>query len=339
MVTKKSEYPIIKNFSSKRGEIIAFSKKNVFSNNYNLYHSQGLWLKINNKMCKNARKGKKPYVISVRGMLEPWSLAQGQFKKKLALKIYQYKDLKKASCLHATSKMEVESIRKLGLKNPVALIQNGVNISDFPESIPVKHSQKRKILFLSRIHPKKGIENLINAWEELDNPEKKHWCIEIVGNGDENYIETIKTIIKEKKLDHSIKVLPPVFGIRKNELYREASLFVLPTYSENFGIVIAEALANFTPVITTKGTPWQDLEDYGCGWWIELGKFTLIRALNEAISKEPNEILDMGIKGRKLIEDKYSMVAVAEKMLKLYSWILNKNNKPDFIDLFSENYN
>ena len=106
---------------------------------------------------------------------------------------------------------------------------------------------------------------------------------------------------------------------------------MLPTFSENFGVVIAEALASYTPVITTKGAPWHDLEKYNCGWWIDIGVAPLLNTLKTAMSCSDENIIEMGVNGRKLIEEKYSITSVAKKMLALYSWILKKTTKPNFV--------
>jgi glycosyltransferase involved in cell wall biosynthesis len=268
-------------------------------------------------------------------MLEPWSLTQGKLKKQFALKLFQLNDLKKATCIHATAPMEVENIRDLGFKNPIAMIPNGVNIDEFPTSFPEKGNKTKKILFLSRIHVKKGIENLIEAWKLIDTELKKDWKIEIVGNGDQNYIKSLKEKIVLENLTGEIEIKKPVFGKDKIKLFREASLFVLPTFSENFGIVIAEALASYTPVITTKGTPWEDLNESKSGWWIDIGVAPLKLALEEALSTKEQDLLEMGVNGRKLIENKYSMNSVGKQMIELYDWILKKNSiKPKFVDIY-----
>lgn len=337
LTTIKSKNPIVTSFKKNNGEIIFFEKKISFKDDYELYHSHGLWEIPMHKMCKQARFKNKPYIITIRGMLESWSLKQSVLKKKIALKIYQYKDLDKAACLHATAPMEIDSIRELGFKNPVAMIPNGVNINEFPRKTPVKTVDKKKILFLSRIHPKKGIENLIKAWVLIDNNIRKKWIIEIVGNGEEKYIQKLKDLIISNNIENEIRILPPVFGPEKITLYRKASLFVLPTFSENFGVVIAEALASYTPVITTKGAPWTDLNEYECGWWINIGVNPLKLALEKAMSCNEKEIIKKGQNGRKLIEEKYSIEAVAKQMVQLYSWILEGSTKPYFINEYEEN--
>ena len=185
---------------------------------------------------------------------------------------------------------------------------------------------------MSRIHPKKGIENLIQAWSELDHFEKKNWKIKIIGNGEPKYIQKLKKEIINKNLCEIIKILPPEFcNEKKMAIFRNADVFVLPTFSENFGIVIAEALASYTPVITTKGTPWEDLNKKNCGWWIEIGVDPLKNALKDMLSKDSVMLNKMGKNARKLVEEKYSIDVIANNTMKMYKWIINQENKPDFI--------
>lgn len=328
----KSEKPIISNFQNNNGELVFFEKKPVLQD-VDILHGQGVWELPVHFMCKYARKRRIPYLISIRGMLEPWALSQGKLKKKLALLLYQNNDLKKATCLHATAQQELESIRSLGLKTPVAIIPNGIDIKDYPPAYPDNFDENKSILFLSRIHPKKGIENLIEAWSILPKEVKKGWVINIVGNGEKSYIEDLDFLIASKKMSNNIFIHPPVYGIDKVELYRKATLFVLPTYSENFGIVIAEALASFTPVITTTGTPWEDIELFECGNWIDIGVEPLVTSLNKFLVMDSDDFKRMGTNGRRLVEEKYSIDSVAENMIELYKWILDERDKPNFVDI------
>lgn len=308
-------------------------KRKLLSSGADIFHGNGMWEYPVHAMAKVARQQKKPYIISPHGMLEPWSLKQGKWKKLLALTIFQKKDLKHAACLHATAPLEAINLRSLGCKNPIAVIPNGVHLEEYPLKKKNNVSTSRKILFLSRIHPKKGIELLIEAWSQIPNNIVHNWSIDIIGNGDQEYITLLNQMIKEKGLQNSIQIKAPIYGEEKIAAYQQADLFVLPTHSENFGIVIAEALACGTPVITTKGTPWKDLETHECGWWINIGVSPLKSALKEALSLPPEKLVAMGINGHKLVEQKYSMQAVSEQMYQLYEWIINKTEKPDFVHL------
>lgn len=312
-------------------------KKKLEDLKCDVFHGNGLWEKPVHLMSKVAVKRKIPYIISIHGMLEPWSLSQGKFKKQIALSLFQNKDLQKASCIHATAKEEAVNIRNLGFNNPIAIIPNGVNLKEFPEenlSLSDKKEGKKRLLFLSRIHQKKGIENLIDAWSRVDSILKENWIVEIVGNGDLDYIDTLKQKLKLNKLNKEIFIRKPAFGQEKYNYFKNADLFVLPTFSENFGIVVAEALASYTPVITTKGTPWEDLNSHNCGWWIDIGVNPLKNTIEKAIASDSLE--QMALNGRKLVEEKYTLEVVAQKMTNLYSWVLNKIEKPNFIDIYNE---
>lgn len=335
--------PVIKEFSSLKGKI-SFNKSNIFGHSSSLkknlflhkahlFHGHGLWQMPVHQMAKIARKKNVPYVITPRGMLEPWALQQGKFKKRMALKLFQFKDLKEATCIHATAPMEVESIRAVGLKKPIAMIPNGVDLKYFSEKPQFKSNKPKKILFLSRIHHKKGLEMLIDSFSELDKDLIADWQLDIVGNGEKSYIDSLKERINEKSLSQVIKICEPVYDETKYNMFAKASLFVLPTYSENFGIVVAEALASHTPVITTKGAPWEDLEKFNCGWWIDINKNALIESLEDALKMSDDELRQMGSNGRKLIESKYSIEAVGRQMITLYQWLLNGGKAPKFVDL------
>ncbi|WP_447770457.1 glycosyltransferase [Sphingobacterium faecium] len=343
LLTVRSNDPLLNKFESKKGHIhfntsrlghLSKSFKEQLTNiNPDLFHGHGIWDLPVNQMAKIAREMKIPYVVSIRGMLEPWSLKQSKFKKKVAMLLYQHYDLKKASCLHATAEMEAKSIRDLGYKNPIAVIPNGIDLSEYPMKDFSIRKTKRKILFLSRIHPKKGIEYLIEAWERLEPSVKLNWEIEIAGNGEEGYLNKLNDIINSKSLNGDIKIIGPKFGSDKLATYHSSDLFVLPTHSENFGIVIAEALSCGIPVITTTGTPWQNINKSNSGQWIDIGVKPLLKSLEFMMKLNDSELNQMGFNGRKLIENEYSIESVASKMLECYKWILNKGEKPNFIKI------
>lgn len=256
-------------------------------------------------------------VLSPHGMLEPWIMARHYWTRKLpALMLYQKRAVVEADRLHATAESEKQNLMKLGYNNRISVIANGIDV----DSVEMKHSWKRnrEILFLSRVHVKKGINFLIEAVAALKN-ELEGYCVKIAGEGEESYVNELRQLAARLGIGDMVKFTGGVYGDSKWELFRHADVFVLPTHSENFGIVVAEALACGTPVITTKGTPWQELETDGCGWWTEIGTEALIAALRKFLALSDGEIERMGRNGRKLVEDKYSSRKMAEDMVRMYN--------------------
>lgn len=311
----------------------------ITNESFDLIQLQSVWDWSYHQVARIASKHHIPYIITPRGMLEPWSLSQKKWKKKLALILYQMKDLNRSACIFATAEMEAQHIRELGVKVPISVIPNGIETGGYVCRTSID-CVKKQVLFLSRIHVKKGIELLISAWQSLQK-DFSDWKLLVVGNGEDEYINTLKQSIKDKGLGDCIKVLPPVFGEAKYQLYSESALFVLPSFSENFGMVIAEAMSCGVPAITTTNTPW-DLLNGGIssmgakanakiGWCIDLNIKNLEEALREAISMNSEALYEMGQRASKLVYDNFNYKNVALKTKKLYDWILTKENKPDFI--------
>lgn len=252
-------------------------------------------------------------VLSPHGMLEPWIMRRHYWTKKwLALRLYQKTAVRNADCIHATAESENDNLLRLGWNSRISVVANGVDVG----SIKMKTSWRRtgKILFLSRIHPKKGIEFLIEALAQVGGELQ---CL-IAGEGEEKYIESLKVLASQLGVADRVHFLGGIYGEKKWSCFQEADAFVLPTYSENFGIVVAEALASGTPVITTTGTPWEELNTEHCGWWVGIGTDALVDALNAYLSLSEEELEVMGRNGRRLVEERYSSRKVAEDMLTLY---------------------
>ena len=298
-----------------------------------IYHGNGLWQFPVSLMARAAKKRKLPFIISPHGMLEPWAMDYNKWKKKAPWFFFQRQDLIDAACIHATAVSEAINIRKLGFENPIAVIPNGVEISTFLFSSEKLPKQRKTLLFLSRIHPKKGIELLLEAWQQLDPIIRHNWQIEIAGNGEESYIASLQKKIAAAGIGGEVKIKGPQFEEAKINSFRRADLFVLPTYSENFGIVVAEALASGVPVITTKGAPWEQLIKTNSGWWIDIGVEPLVQTLEKALQMPDDVLKKMGQNGRKLVEEKYCIEVVAKQMLELYKWILDEGEKPKFVEL------
>lgn len=289
-----------------------------------ILHVHGMWSPFLAVAAFAAHKAKIPVVISPHGCLEPWALQYKRSKKFLALKTYQGVILRNASSFVATARQELESIRKLKLLQPIAILPNGVDVG--PCSERDENKRVKTILFLSRVHPIKGLCDLVHAWGKVRTP---GWRIVIAGGDEEGYRAKVETLIAERGLQADFEFLGFVTGPSKQACFDTADIFVLPTYSENFGIVIAEALANELPVITTTGAPWQDLVTYNCGWWVPPGVDGVASALSEAVNLNAHELRTMGRRGRKLVLEKYSWETIGASALAVSNWLLDRSvSKP-----------
>ena len=290
-----------------------------------IVHVNGCWLPTCAMAQLWAQKEGYKVVLSPHGMLEPWIIHRHYLTRKLpALILYQKKAVKRADHLHATACSERDNLLKLGYNDKVSVIANGIDV----ESIAMKSTWARRmeLLFLSRVHVKKGINYLIEAVARLKE-ELCGYVVRIAGEGDAAYIDSLRTLATRLGVGEMIRFEGGVYGERKWQLFREADLFVLPTHSENFGIVVAEALACGTPVVTTTGAPWADLHEQGCGWWTEIGTEPLVQALRAFLSLTEADLERMGRAGRRLVEDKYSARQVARQMHEMYENAIDENRR------------
>ncbi len=290
-------------------------------------HSHGVWHPVNHRASSIANRFRIPLIVSPRGMLEPWSLNYKKWKKRFAWIMYQKRDLLTARVLHATSVQEAENLKALELGVPIAVIPNGVQVTPIRND-KLSREGIKTALFLSRIHPKKGLINLVRAWALVRPP---NWRVLIVGPDEGGHRVEVEREIEKQGVSGVFEFSGPADDIEKWDYYAGADLFILPTFSENFGIVIAEALACGLPVITTKGAPWSELDEHRCGWWVDTGVEPLTRALNEAINLPPEERQAMGQRGRKLVEQNYSWDKIGQEMVSVYEWMLGGGPQPECV--------
>lgn len=286
---------------------------------FDLVHVQGLWDPKLHKVIKTCRRAKIPYVISPRGMLDPWALSVKKWKKWLAMLVYQRRDLKFASAFHVTAALEQKSVRAQGLRQPCIIAPNGV---DFPMELPkVKargEGEQRTAIFLSRLHPGKGLLLLAEAWARV---KPQGWTMRIVGPDSYGHKAEVLAKLSELGICDQWQFVDMVDDVRKWREYAAADLLVHPSVSENFGITIAEGLAAGLPVICTDGTPWAEIAERKCGWYIKANSVDdLAIALREATNS--TELAVMGSRGRKLVEDHYTWSAVCDKIVRGYEKVL-----------------
>ena len=311
----------------------SFSNKDIAQylrdEQFQLIQIQSMWELPYHKMMVEARKQGIPYIVTPRGMLDPWSLAYKKWKKKLAWWLYQRNDVQKAACVFTTAQMEAGHVSELGITTIKSVIPNGIETDGYPCKTSIE-DVKKQVLFLSRVHMQKGIDLLIEAWKHIHS-DFIDWQLLIVGNGEAEYINSLNRKVENLGLVDSVKILPPVFGNSKIQLYQQSALFCLPSYSESFGMVIAEAMSCGTPVITTTNCPWNILNDTKTGWCIDLSVDNLESALREGLTMRPTDLYEMGQKASNLIYENFDYRSVTRKTLRLYEWLLNGAEKPEFV--------
>ena len=323
LLTKSSKNPVLKTFPHSNAKIIfcdsvvsALLKNVRLLHEIDVLHIQGLWsifptfIGLIFKLFSKAK-----LVVSPRGMLEAWPLQQGRFKKKVALNTYQGLLFKLTDIFHVTANGEAKSLSEIIANKNCIVIPNGIDVSRYKEANHSTLDECKKILFLSRIHQKKGIELLIEAWS-LVQDDWPNWRVEIIGDGDQSYINSLRRLVATNKIKN-INVGEPLYGEAKYNAFSSSDLFVLPTYSENFGIVIAEALASGLPVITTTGTPWSELVTKNCGSYINPTTAELVLALEKWMALNPIERKEAGRLGKELIQRSYGLDSIVNDFYEL----------------------
>nr|WP_238147087.1 glycosyltransferase [Rhizorhabdus dicambivorans] len=290
-----------------------------------IVHSHSLWMLMNIAPGLIVPGAHAKLICSPHGTLSAWALSHSRGRKQLVWPL-QRQVLARADLLHATADPEHDDIRANGFDAPVAVIANGI---DLPQLPPRPDGHGRLLLFLSRIHPVKGIEALLEAWSRVA-PDNPNWELMIAGPGEASYVAALAD--QASGLPRA-KLIGPVYGAEKSALYRRADLFVLPSKSENFAMVVAEALGHECPVVVSKAAPWADVESEGCGWWTDAGPEPLAATLAAAMSLSVAERSVMGVRGRAWIEKDFSWASVAERLERAYDWILGRGDRPDFIKL------
>lgn len=292
-----------------------------------LFHNHSLWMMPNVYPGNIAADYGIPYVLSPRGCFTEYAMSIGSHVKKLFWPLVQKPSLRSVNLFHATAESEYLDIRRMGFRQPVAVIPNGIDIPDV--SLDNGTSGLRTLLFLSRIHPNKGLDLLLPAWRYVQDryPE---WRLLIVGPDENNHLSEVKKLALDLELER-VFWEGPVYGKRKFDLMASSDLFILPSYSENFGMVVAESLASGTPAIVLKGAPWHGIEQNRAGWWIDADSDSIAACLSAAFSMPDARLRQMGISGRSWMQRDFSWDTIAEKMRRTYDWISDGKDRPSWV--------
>jgi glycosyltransferase involved in cell wall biosynthesis len=265
-------------------------------------------------MCR--RLG-KPYLYSAHGMLEPWALNEGKWKKRAYLAAVELPALRGAVGLRALTRAENADYRRVGLGNPVRIIPNGIDIPEassprpFLEAFPHLAS-RRLVLFLSRIHPKKGIDLLCRAWARLEKSlPDAHLVVAGPDNGDT--LAGLIELVRHLDIDRRVTFTGLLRGPVKWSALAAATVFVLPSHSEGFSMAILEALGSGLPCLVSRNCHFPEITEQGCGWEIDPNEEQIANSLGHALGMKPDSLAKMARNGRALVAGHFTWTAIGSR--------------------------
>lgn len=300
---------------------------------FDLIHLSAIWNYPTAIAAYYCRKYKKPYLISTRGSLYPFTIRSKAWKKWIYYKLITRRDLKMASAIHYTTNDELDKCHSfLGLKNRVFMAPNIIDFSEYAD-LPPKNQfrnaykipkDKKIALFLGRINPIKGFDTLIPAFAEVFKKEPR--AILVLVGGDENgYKKTVEEMIKKHNLENAVVFTGIIAGKDKMAVLLDSDIFVLPSYSESFGMAVVEAMYFGLPVVITENVGIaSDVADAGAGIVIKKEDGQLEGAILK-IFNNPVLAEEMSERGKKLTEKEFSGSIVADKFIEVYNEIINSN--------------
>ena len=290
-----------------------------------ILHGHGLYVGTNYVFGKEARRQEKPLVYHVHGFFEPWILNRSRWKKRLAHWLFEDANFRYVNFCRALTVKEADQIHSYGIKAPIVIAPNGLNLEDYPRPekidepietplIPCLTKTKRRLLFLGRIHPKKGLDILLPSWASLSQVHK-NWEMVIAGPDENGYLNEVRVLAQALGLLGQVRFTGPVTGSAKNVLLYSADLFVLPSYSEGFPMSLLEAMACEVPVVATRACNFPDITASQAGWECECTTESIIDTLKNALLDDDLARKQRGQNGRRLVKERYAWPTILSTLL------------------------
>lgn len=286
-----------------------------------LIHVHNLWTCTERAVVNLSRRGAGiPYVVSPRGTLAPWAFTFKRWKKRLSWPIWEARLFDRTACVHALSLSEAAEIRNAGIKRAICIIPNGVAIpGPFPPRVP---RRQRRLLFLGRLHPKKGVPELISAWAGISPAIRRGWELVVAGFDDGGYEAGYKKIAAKLVTDESIIFPGGAFGEDKRKLLSTVDAFILPSHSEGVPMAVLEAWSFGLPVVMTAACNLSIGFARGAAVRIEPHADSIAAVLDEFLTRSDDALEAMGQAGRQLVEERFTWQWIAAEMSAVYRWIL-----------------
>ena len=305
-----------------------------------LVHTHGIWTYLSVATIRwsesNGRATPRPYVVSTHGMLDPWALHNSRWKKIMAAFVFERRHLKNAACIHAVNNAEAEAIRAFGLRNPICVIPNGIevhpnNAADrMPPWAADMVGSRKVLLYLGRLHPKKGLSILLCGWKEVSKREKG-WVLVIAGWDQGGHRGELEQLVRELKITDSVQFAGPLFGEERETAYQNANAFILPSLSEGQPLVVLEAWSHARAVLMT---PECNLPE-GFQKRAAIRMNTTVEGAAEGLRRlfalDGPALQEMGRRGRDLVIANFSWPQIASQMFAVYNWLLGRSAVPDCV--------
>jgi len=325
--------PVYQPFGGRLGRTVGYppsfrSSLTRLARSVDLVHLHGLWLYPTLLGCQVLRSLRRPYVISLYGLLMVDALRRSHLKKSLALALVEHRSIEAAAAVIATSDQELDQFRAIGFSTPASVVPlaldpaaiqvlaRGRSLDDFLAR------RERTVLCISRFHSQKRLVELVLAFADIAHA-APNWRLRLAGPDDENgYRERVVAAVKASGVTERISVEPALHAEYLWKAYWDADLFVLASTFEGFGMVIGEALSAGLPAIATRDAPWPQLQTNDCGWWIDPSLESLRSTLREATSTPPNKLWEMGQRGMQLMRAEFSPHTLSKRLVELYQSVL-----------------
>jgi poly(glycerol-phosphate) alpha-glucosyltransferase len=303
-----------------------------------LVHTHGIWtyLSVVATRWSKSRDGlsARPYIVSTHGMLDPWALHNSRWKKIIAGFVFERRHLENATCIHAINRAEAAAIRAFGLENPICIIPNGVEVraSDAANRTPPWTAHmvrgRKVLLYLGRLHPKKGLSILFRGWKKASEREKG-WTLVITGWDQGGYLRELEQLTRELNIGDSVQFTGPLFGEARDAAYQNADAFILPSLSEGQPLVVLEAWSHARPVIMTPQCNLPEGFEKRAAIRMSATVEGAARALEELFALEESALQEIGRRGRDLVTDNFSWSQIASQMFAVYKWMLGRSTPPN----------
>ncbi len=302
-------------------------------------HLHGLWQGHTRRGARAAQRAGVPYLVAAHGMADPWALRRRAIRKRAYLALIEGANLRRAACLHALSRPEVGHLRAIAPRTPVCLVPNGVDLAPFDRLPPraaleSEHPALRGkfvLLFLGRLHAKKGLDLLAEAIGEVGRDRRDLHVL--LAGPDDGSLGPFLADVSSVGMAGRVTTLGHVAGESASRAWAAADAFVLPSRSEGFSMAVLEALAARVPALITTACHFPELAEARGGIVVEPAADSLTRGLRDLLDRSVADRAEMAARGRALVEAEYTWSRQAARMAEVYRWVAGGGATPEAVEV------